>query len=33
VKRALLALAPVIAVVANVLIFYFYVGQYSAGAF
>ena len=32
-KRALLALAPAIAVVANVLLFYFYVGQYSAGVF
>jgi hypothetical protein len=32
-KRALLALAPVVAVVANILLFYFYVGQYSAGVF
>ena len=32
-KRALLALAPAVAVLANVLLFYFYVGQYSAGVF
>jgi hypothetical protein len=33
VKRAVLMLAPALAVVLNVLIFYFYVGQYSAGVF
>jgi hypothetical protein len=33
VKRALLTFAPALAVAMNVLLFYFYVGQYSAGAF
>jgi hypothetical protein len=33
VKRAILTLAPAFAAVLNVLLFYFYVGQYSAGAF
>jgi hypothetical protein len=33
VKRALLTLAPALAVVLNVLIVYFYVTQYSTGAF
>jgi hypothetical protein len=33
VKRALVTLAPALAIVLNVLLFYFYVGQYSAGAF
>jgi hypothetical protein len=30
-RRTVLTFAPVLAVVLNVLLFYFYVGQYSAG--